>query len=207
MTTDAGDTKTDVAKGHHESAAYEAAAKEYVAAAYEYLGENGLEHSVPAARGIRNLSLAAACHRFLGDSAQCQNLCWQGVYLSNNVGDAVLERPPASHPHDQSERGVWYEFEADFRLIGGLPDAADAYDRAERVYEAAGDPRSASSEQFHLNVALLTKLLVRGTAADTDELDDLLPYCTLSSWLDYKRGALPDALDRLEEEDDWTYVF
>lgn len=207
MTIDAGDTKTDAAKEQHESAEYEAAADEYAAAAYEYLGENGLEHSVAAARGLRVLSIAAACRRYRGDDAQCRNLCWQGVYLSNNIGDSVLERPPASHPHDQSERGIWYEFEGDFRLVGGLPDATDAYDRAEGVYRSAGDPRSASLEQFHGNVAVLMKLLVRGTGADTDELHELLPNCTLSSWIDYKRTALPDALDRLDGADEWTYVF
>lgn len=208
MTTEAGKQKAQTAKDHHENGQYLQAAKSYTTAAYEYLGVNGLEHTVSAARGLRNLAVGATCLRYSKGVDRSRNLCWQGVYVSKAVAESALDRPPASHPHDHSERGVWYEFEGDFKMIGNLPDAVDAYDRAEAVYLDAGNPPSVSLDQFHMSVAALTKLLVRGTGVSTEELHSVLqPESTLSDWIAFKRWQIPEALDRLDDSDTWTYVF
>lgn len=192
MVYDIGAERRRTAKEYHGSGRYREAASEYVAAAYEFLGENGLEHSVSAARGLQSLAVAACCHRFLGDFQRCQNICWQGVYVSQLVAQQAEALPEESHPHDQSESGVWYEFEADFRAVGTLPDLSTALDHAETAYRDAGDPQSVSLEQFHGAAAQLTKMLVRGTDGDTDELETVLgPTSTLTDWIQFKRQTLP----------------
>lgn len=208
MTTNAGKQKENIAKEHHESGEYDEAAESYTAAAYEYFGANGLTHSSTVARGLRNLIVGAACLRYQKRIDQCQNRCWQGVYLSEAVAEKAMALPRASNAYDQSVRGVWFEFAADFRAVGDLPDSTEAYDRAEEVYRDAGDPKTAAFEQYHLSVAVLPKLLFRGTDADTDELEDVLYVGpTLTDWIDFKRRRLPNVLERLDRQQDWTYVF
>lgn len=53
MTTEAGKEKEKIAKGHHESGRYDEAVESYTAAAYEYFGVDGLDHSVTVARGLK----------------------------------------------------------------------------------------------------------------------------------------------------------
>ena len=208
MTTEAGAQKAETARKCRSKGRYNEAAEYYTAAAYEYFGENGLKHAVSTARGLRYLLIGAACLRHESDHDRCRNRCWQGVLISRAVAQAAESLPRESHPHEQSERGIWYEFEGDFRAVGGVSDAGSAYEKAERVYRDAGDPESVSLEQFHAAVAGPTKLLVRGTDTDAERLDELLgPTATLTEWLAFKRQRLPTALERLERTDDWTYTF
>lgn len=196
------------AKGHHQSGEYETAAEKYVAAAYEFLGETGLRHSLSAAHGITNLTVAATCLRIIGDRHRSRSLCVQGVEVAEMIGKEALNRPPAEHPHDQSERGIWFEFRADLKSIGGLPDTSEAYDRAERVYEEAGDPQSVSCEQFHMTASYFTKTMIRGTGYEESELDrHLAPGTTLTEWIDFKRESVPAALEALDDQEEWDYVF
>ena len=208
MTTDAGKTKAETAKAAHERAAYDEAADAYAAAASEYLGANGLEHAVSAATGLRYLLTGAACLRHRGRRERCRRYCRQGDAISEEIGDRAQSLPPEPHAYDQSVRGVWFEFAGDFRTVGDLPDADAAYDRAAEAYADAGDPETASFEQFHLAAAVLPKLLVRGTGADSDDLEAVLrPGATLTEWVAFKRRRLPDLLERLDDCDEWTYVF
>lgn len=208
MTTDAGRRKEKIAKGHHESGAYDEASEAYTEAAYEYIGANGLSHSSTVARGLRDLIVGATCLRHQSRMQQCQNRCWQGNHIAEAVAEKAMALPRESYAYDQSVRGVWYEFIGDFRVVGDLPGAAEAYDQAAKVYEDAGDPQTAAFEQSHMAVAVLPKLLFRGTDADTDELEAFLyPGPTLTDWIDFKRRRLPDVLERLDDRDDWTYVF
>lgn len=158
--------------------------------------------------------MAAVILRHLNRIEQCQNHCWQGVYISKSVAKKAQARLPEPdaydevHVYDQSVRGVWHEFEGDFRAIGDLPGRTDAYARAERVYADAGDPETVDFEQFHLHAAVLPKLLARGTDTYTSELEDVLSHGpTLTDWIDFKRRRLPDLLERLDDQKEWTYVF
>ena len=208
MTIETGKERVETAHALHESGEYVEAADSYTAAAYEYFGANGLTHSVSAARGLESLLRGAACLRVSGKRDRYRNLCWQGVYLSQAIAAEAMSRPPESHPHDRSERRVWYEFEADCRALGELPDVDEAYETAERAYRDAGDPQCVSCEQILMAVAVLPKLLFRGTSADSDDLNEMLrPGTTLTEWIRFKRQRLPAVLKRLDEEDEWTYVF
>lgn len=139
---------------------------------------------------------------------QCQNRCWQGVHISEAVAEKAKALPRASNAYEQSVRGVWFEFAGDFRTVGDLPDPAEAYDRTEEVYRDAGNPKTAAFEQFHMAAAVLPKLLFRGTDADTDELKDVLYVGpTLTDWIDFKQTRLSDVLKRIDDREDWTYVF
>lgn len=208
MTTVAGDAKYEKANELRKEGQYSDAADEYAAAAYEYLGEHGLEHSLSAARGLKALAVGAICLRLSGDLEGAENLCWQGVYISESIAAEAQSRPPASHSHDQSERLIWYEFEADFRTIGGHSGREDAYDRVEQAYRDVGDPACASCEQFHMSVAAPMKLLVYGTGLDEEPLHAVLePPAHLTEWIEFKRTHLPTALDSLNVDDEWTYVF
>lgn len=106
-----------------------------------------------------------------------------------------MDRAPASHPHDRSERRAWNEFEADCRAVGFLPNVDGSYEKAERAYRDAGNPRCVSCEQFHMAAAVLPKLLFRGTNADSDELNEMLrPEKTLTEWIQFKRERLPEVV-------------
>ena len=208
MSREEAKQKLDAAKVSHESGEYVDAAVAYVAAAYAYFAENGLSNSVSAARGLESLLRGAACLRVIGERDRYRNLCWQGVYVSQAIAREAMSRPPESHPHDRSERRVWYEFEADCRALGELPGVDEAYETAERAYREAGDPQCVSCEQILMAVAVLPKLLFRGTSADSDDLNEILrPGTTLTEWIRFKRQRLPAVLKRLDEEDEWTYVF
>lgn len=209
MTSDAGHQRATIAREHHRNDEFGEAAEAYTAAAYEYLGENGLAHNPTVARGLQSLLVAATCLRYLGRMEQCRNRCWQGVYITEPVAEEALSLPREPNAYDQSQRGVWYEFEADLRVVGDLPGAEEAYDRAEAVYVDAGDPETGAFEQFHLSAAVLPKQLVYGTDTDPEELQEVLKPMipTLTDWIDFKRRKLPDILDRLDDGENWTYPF
>lgn len=207
MTIETGKERVETAHALHESGEYVEAADSYTAAAYEYFGANGLTHSVSVARGLRYLIIGATCLRYRDRLERCQNLCWQGVHISRAISEEALSLPPEPNPYDQSVRGVWYEFEADFRVVGELPEAADAYDRAKAVYADAGDPDTAAFEQFHLAAAILPKVLVYGTDTDPEDLHSVIrPPATLTDWVEFKRQTLPAILERLDDGDEWTFV-
>lgn len=208
MTKESAHKKIKSAKEYQKNGNYAEAANRYTSAGYEYLGENGLVHSATAAYGLKSLLVAAACLRFQGKQDKYQTLCWQGVYISKALAEEALSRPPASHPHDQAERVVYTEFEGDFRIVGKLSGSEETYNHARELYQGAGNPNCVSCEQILGAVAYLPKILYRGTSLETTQLEDVLkPETTLTEWIDFKQQRLSFALERLEEEAEWTYVF
>jgi hypothetical protein len=119
-----------------------------------------------------------------------------------------LSPPPATHPHDQAQRGVWTEYEGDFRMLGDLPEANEVYERASEIYEDAGDPESVGIEQFFMSVTVLPELLARGTDTSIGEFESAArPAATLTEWIQFKREQMPVLLEQLDDADEWTYVF
>jgi hypothetical protein len=208
MTSEAGRKKAKTAKQRHTSGDYTSAADAYTAAAYEYLGQNGIEHKPSVSIGLRYLATAATCIRHQSGVEECRDLCQQGVYISKMAAERASLLPEEPHPHDEAEKGVWSEFIGDFRQIGNLPNSGEAYDRAMTMYINAGDPQSISTEQFFMAVSALTKSLVRGTETGTEELDAVLRSGgTLSEWISFKQANLPVALKKIDTTKDWTYTF
>ena len=208
MTRKSGKHKENRAKEYHKNGQFENAATSYTQAAYEFLGENGLTHSVSAASGLRNLLVGAACFRFQKSTEQCTNHCWQGVYMTEAIAKEAMDLPQEEHSYDQSVRGIWFEFEGDFRTVGGLPGAGSAYDQARSVYRDAGNPDTASFEQYHLAVSAFTKIVFRETDTAADELNTVLrPGHKLTDWIDFKERYLSDALSELYSQENWNYKF
>jgi tetratricopeptide (TPR) repeat protein len=209
MSKDAAKQKEAAAKAHHKDGRYEEAADAYVESGYEYLGAYGLApFKVSPARGLTQLAIAAACLRHIERMDDCRNLCWQGVYVSEAIGKKALDQPRASYDYDQSKRGVWFGYAGDFKLLGDLPGKEEAYEKAKEVYIDAGDPQR-GAEQLHMAVIVLTKYLLHGTGMETDELRSLgrPPEEPLSEWIEFKRRRIPEALERLDTCEEWTYVF
>lgn len=208
MTDKAGRERSNEAEEHYEQREFGAASDTYVQAAYQSLGHHGLTQSAVTVRGLHWLLRAVGCARQDGDDATARKLAWQGVHVARLIGDRQQSRPPASHAHDQAERGVWYEFEADFRVLGGLPDADDAYDRAATVYREAGDPRSFGIEQTFMAAVSYPKLLFRGYDLRVDELEDLHPSeTTLTQWIAFLRDAFPEVVEAIAADVEWTYPY
>lgn len=212
MTTEAGKHAADVARELHEDSRYDEAIQQYTSAAYEYIGADGLQHGITACSGVHYLSMAAAVLRLQDRLEECQNYCWQGVYISETIGPRALEHLPEDfdplYAYDMSEYGVWFEFSGDFRAVGNLPEMDAAYDRAKEIYADVGDPGTGSFEQFHNLSAKLTSMLVRETDLYTDEWEDVFSHgATMTDWIEFKRRRLPKLVHQLDEQDDWTYVF
>jgi len=207
MSQEAGREKKQSAIEHHKHGRHDEAADFYIETAYEYLGEYGLKHAKSSARGLHQLGLASACLRHIGRTEECRSLCWQGVYISKVIGERVITKPRSSYDYDQAKRGVWFEFAGDFKLVGDLPEKEDAYDRAREVYVNAGNPER-GVEQIPVLATLLTKSVVRGTGMDTEEMEalDQEPINQFTKWLKFKQRRLPMALERLDEQESWTYV-
>lgn len=208
MTVDAGKEKANRAKRHHKNGEYEQAADLYTEAAFEYTGRDGLEHSIAMADGLRYLVLSAACLRLADMDSQSKHRCAIGARISEAVSERAMELPKEGNSYDQSVRGVWFEFEADFKTVGNLPGIEDALSRAEEFYLESGDPETSSFEQYHMIASAFTKMAYRGTQTETDELDEVLSYpSTLTDWIDFKRRRMPELLDKLDHQKEWTYVF
>lgn len=176
MTTESGRRNAELTKNHHKKDEYGAAVESYTAAAYEYLGQNGLRHTPSSARGLRHLIVAATCLRHTNERERCENLCWQGAKVSEAIAAHTPEVPEEADSYDLSVRGIWDEFAGDFKTVSELPDVGSSYDRAKTAFLNAGDPMTNCFEHFHMAPAVMPKLVFHGTDADTDELDSVLSY-------------------------------
>ncbi|MFC7046963.1 hypothetical protein ACFQH6_17540 [Halobacteriaceae archaeon GCM10025711] len=184
---------------------FEAAGNLYTRAAFEGLGVNEFTLG-NTSRYLRPLLSAATCYRLAGDERTCRYRCQVGALLAEEIGERLLARSTPENAYDNARRGAWFEFVGDFRLLGGLDGADDAYERAKEIYREAGDPETADSEVVHgvLLGYFYDVAAAVGHDTETFNLEVSLRY-PFSEWVEYKQAYLPDLLDTLFEQGEWVW--
>lgn len=183
---------------------YREAAEAYEAAAFECLGDSpGSKAGGTVSSGAELLLEATLCYALAGHESERANRAQIGVLIARNAVDHLKDRDFPSK-YDEAKVGAWYEFIGDFKLIGGLEDYDEWYDRAQQVYLDSDDPSSTLAEQAHLNLFKFFRLTRRGVGiSDPQVCTSNEP--TLTEWLSKKQSELPSDLNvLLEDKPHWT---
>ncbi|WP_324663514.1 hypothetical protein [Haloarcula sediminis] len=133
-----------VAVGALADREYEQAGDAYTRAAWDRLTEprDGLspfdaDEKGWVGRALQRLALAGVCYRVAGRGERAAYRGREGVAVASDL-EYALDRP--------AQRACLREFAADFRVIGDLDRAGEAYDDAEAAYrDAAGSVDSVES--------------------------------------------------------------
>lgn len=178
----------------------------YTTSGYAHLSE-GLptRYCSHVSWALYRLLVAGVCFRMAEEVERCQNRCKQGVLIAEDTGKRVKELDSASNAYDQARRGAWQEFIGDFRLVGDIDGANEAYDLAKDWYEHAGDPSSGLSEQEHMRLHDFFRNVALSRGHDAEEWEHVETSASLTTWVDYKTKHLPGYLTELYEEDEWRY--
>lgn len=181
----------------------------YTAAAHEYMG-TVTSHTFPepdlTRAAVSECCFAALSYRIAGDDARVQNRCELGTVLATDYERYIDLQEVDPESFAALRRGAWQEFIGDLRIIARRDDAADAYDRASEIYDAAGDYELAIGEQEHMRLTgfLYDVRTGLGHEPNSDEDLELRPLGpTFTDWIEYKRERLPQYLLQLEAQDNW----
>lgn len=207
MTWKQGSEYADTADDKRQNKQFVEAGDYYTQATYEYLGESGPNPDrSKSSKGLHYLAMGSICYR-LGDRYDsCRNRCKQGALIAESFSERAMNQKPTSSQYEIARRGAWAEYIGDFRILGGLDDADEAYEVAKDVYREAKDPRLAIIEQEHMRLVELLRKIGTATEYDLGELYRLQRHHeggTLTDWVDYKREHLPKVLDRLLKQEEW----
>jgi len=151
-----------VAVGALAERAYVAAGDAYTRAAWDRLAQPREGRSPFEAdergwvgRALQRLVLAGVCYRVAGFDERATHRAREGVAVAGDL-ETALTAP--------GQRGCLREFAADFRVVGGLDGASDAYDDAERAYrdEAVEDVQTLTTTPLLQAAAGPLKQVARG---------------------------------------------
>lgn len=206
MTLEGAWERKDKAHEYRRRGEFNDAGDYYTITAYEYLGESPptTGHSICHAEYF--FLQAAVCYRLGNNFERGVNRCRQGILIAEDVLDRVMAAEEPENIYEKARRGAIYEYIGDFRAVGELEGADEAYDNAIRVYQDAGDPNTGYSEQEHMWLMEFFDLI-----ADTvgDGLDpswrSSLSDTTFTDWVKYKRNRLPKVLEELLERGKWDW--
>jgi len=186
---------------------YVAAGDAYTRAAWDRLAEPREGHSPFDAdgkgwvgRALQRLVLAGVCYRVAGRDERARHRGREGVAIASDL-EGTLTAP--------GQGACLREFAADFRVVGRLDGAGDAYDDAEQAYREAGvtDPQTLTTTPLFQGAAGPLKQVARGLddgeiAVSWEDLhgpdpDDASRF--LAHRAAFKRQRLPTLLDRSVE--------
>lgn len=130
---------------------FELAGNEYTVAAYTALAKSELRGTADISRGLSCLMSAAVCYRLSNEPARGENRCKQGILISEDLRDNTFE--------DDLVQGAMWEHIGDFRTIGGLDGAEDAYESARKLYSSSGNPMEYTcTEEFDAIITIFARL-------------------------------------------------
>ena len=129
--------------------------------------------------------VSSLCYK-LGDMPdRSRNRCRQGILIAEDAKNHEVRHEP--------EKGILQEFVGDFRVLGELPNADEAYERATEIYESCGNPIGWNGEPlFASNMRFLrdmTKASGREPDYDSQEWQEIL-NTTFTARIEYKRENL-----------------
>lgn len=176
------------------------AADTYVRAGFEEAGTffGKSSHAIE----LRMLYKGCLCYRLAGQKRQYRSIARIGIEFSEEYAARMKAKPEPSHPPDRARSGVWHEFVGDFRLVGKLGDAGEAYDRAKEIYQEVGDPSADFVEgPIKSSQAIFGDTVLH--AGEDDELIDESRQRKLTEWVEYKREHLPELIDSIVSSGTW----
>jgi hypothetical protein len=151
MTIDKYAEHRDQADRKRRKKEFEIAGNEYTVAAYTALGKSELRGTADISRGLSCLMSAAVCYRLHNEPARGANRCKQGILIGEDLRDNTFE--------DDLAQGAMWEHIGDFRTIGGLDGADDAYESARTLYSASGNPMEYTcTEEFDALITIFDRL-------------------------------------------------
>lgn len=176
---------------------FESAGDHFTWAAFEGLGESELSKEGASEWAIGDaihcLQSAALCYRLAGGLERCQLRCEQGISIARELREFVLKPDP--------EKGLTFEYEGDFRVIGDLEGYEEAYLTAARYYMDNKPFDGWEGETLFVWNYKLFEELVNVTEHDVPEYLDL-NYEFLHR-VKYKRTEFPNIVQQLVEQGEW----
>ena len=181
----------------------------YTSSAFGYLmrfrglGDDGIEEISPTNFGYfgRNLFLGALCYRIAGSVERCRTASEMGVLAVTDVRD---NEPAFLEPVSEPPTGLCHELIGDFRLVGDLGTAAEAYRAAERSYEATDDPHQWAVEpEFELLAITMLELAESAGVELADEERGSIRYHSLVDRIRFKRDHFETIVTNVEEAGNW----
>lgn len=144
--------------------------------------------------GLHALLHAAITYRVGDEDHRCRNRCGQGVSIAEDLNEAVIAEDAA--------RGILWEHIGDFRVIGGLEGAEDAYRTAIETYERNDMVRVDGWPANGLVHGFLEFFLELFEVADRDVPDGPSRYAFVER-VEYKMGAYPDLVAEVSAVEEW----
>lgn len=173
---------------------FELAGDEYTIAAYEALAKSNLRGTADISRGLYCLMSAAVCYRLGAELRRGQNRCEQGILIAEDLRDNLFE--------DDLSRGAMWEQIGDFRTIGDLNGATDAYETARKRYSSSGDPMEyACTEEFDATINIFDRL----AEAVDHEMSWVKFKSSQLNRVDCKITEFASILKNVLQESQWEY--
>lgn len=182
------------ADDERQARAFKQAGDDYTLAAYTALSKSGLQGTADIARGLSSLMSAAICYRLDGNRERARNRCRQGILIAEDLREYQFETALS--------QGAMWEHIGDFRTIGDLAEAQDAYEMARDRYSEAGNPMEyACTEEFDATINIFRRVV---EAIDYDTAWEAYQSTQLER-IDAKRAEFAEALEAVLEEGLWEY--
>lgn len=151
---------------------------------------------------IRRLQRACLDFRLAGKTTRAQNRARQGILLAEDIRESLTETT--------AQRGITFEYEGDFRVMGGLDDHARPYQKARGLYEVYEQETNIGQrigqmreESVHENTMVL-RSLIDATEFDLDEdVKDEIYYTSLVTRIDFKLESLESIVADLLDRGEW----
>jgi len=175
---------------------YLKAGEKFTLSAYAEMGVSKYEYSAFwTPMGLRMLLMSGICYRTGNEERRCENRCRQGILITEDLREYETG-------HD-AEVGIMYEFDGDFRLIGGIGDWKNSYNEACEAYSRCDNPLGWNGEpSFSSNIKFLRDL-VEASGKEIDFDNSLWQEITNTSFtarIEYKRKNLQDIIDEITED-------
>lgn len=176
---------------------FESAGNHYTCAGFLGLGESELSSGDVSewaiGDAVRCLQSAALCYRLDANLDRCKLRCEQGITIAKELREFVLDPAP--------EKGLTFEYEGDFRVIGNLDEYEEAYLTAARYYMDNKPFDGWESETLFVSNYKLFEELVESTGHEIPEYLDL-NYEFLHR-VKYKQTEFPSIVQQLIEQGKW----
>lgn len=194
------------ARGLRQDGRVAEAAEQYAASAFGYLmGFRKVEESgiSPTNLGYfaRNLFLGGLCFRIVGEDRRAERHAEVGITMVEDIRESV---PEFLEPDPAAPRGFCYELIGDFRTVGRVGDASEAYRSAEAHYREVENQHQWSVEpEFELQILTLFDLV---DSADCDLSDDRrgeIRYKSLTDRIAFKRERLAEVVESVVAAGNW----
>jgi hypothetical protein len=172
----------------------------YTLACHEALGRS--EYVIPpfedgavyAAWGLKSLLFASLCYRRAGAMDRCQNRCQHGILICEEIRDITVK--------SEAQRGMMNEYIGDFRHLGTIEGATDAYNAAYEQYQAFDDVFDSvewqAEPEFELNMTFFLQFVdAVGHEIDRRTKDEIREL--LVARIEYKREHFADLVARISD--------